>query len=210
MDLVNNLRMSRVLIIAPHMDDEVIGCSGTILTIRDQISKLIVVHMAEDENRIKEFEKVSAILRIDEHYNLGCEDGFVDLSYKESVLKLISIIQNNQIDTVFIPSSTDDHLDHISTHKIAMDAIGKSRYWPIDHKTCHVQNILEYEVWSFQEKVSVCQDITNYLEKKKEMMALYSSQLEFDYLKYIEYINGYRGLLFNRTGYAECFGLTMI
>lgn len=200
----------RVLVIAPHMDDEVIGCSGTLMAMRDQIAQLIVVHMSDDECRINEFENISKILNIDEHYRLGCEDGFVRLSYKKAVMKLIEIIQSKQIDIVFIPHAEDEHVDHIATHEIAMDAIGKARYWVTPYQTCHVMDVFEYEVWSFQKKVSVCINITEFIDIKKQMMSYYASQLEFDYIKFIEYINGYRGLSFNKQGYMECFSLVRI
>ena len=63
---------------------------------------------------------------------------------------MIEIIQSEQIDVVFIPHAEDNHLDHIATHEIAMDAIGKARYWSTQNQTCHVKDVFEYEVWSFQ------------------------------------------------------------
>lgn len=200
----------KVLVIAPHMDDEVIGCSGTLLSVRDEIGELTVVHMSEDECRMGEFERIREMLRIDEHFRIGCEDGYIRLFYKEAVNKLIEIIQSKQIDIVFIPHAGDNHVDHIATYEIAIDAIGKARYWLTQYKTCHVDEVLEYEVWSPQKKVSVCVDITEYIDMKKQMMSFYASQLEFDYSKFIEYLNGYRGLSFNKHGYMECFGLLKI
>ena len=199
-----------VLIIAPHMDDEVIGCSGTILKIRNRISKLVVVHMSDDEIRIKEFENVKRILNIDKHYRFGLQDGFLNMSYKETVIKLIKIIQAEKINIIFIPHFADNHLDHRVTHKMAMDAIGKARYWKTQYNVCRVQDRLEYEVWSFQENVSICVDISEFIELKKQMMLSYESQLDFDYVKYVEYCNGYRGLLFNKGGFTECFNLKQI
>ena len=53
------------------MDDEVIGCSGTLMSMRNQMARLIVVHMSDDECRINEFDNVCRMLKIDEHYRLG-------------------------------------------------------------------------------------------------------------------------------------------
>ena len=200
----------KVLVIAPHMDDEVIGCSGTLMSVRNEIGELIVVHMSDDECRIGEFEYIREMLCIDEHFRLGCEDGYIRLFYKEAVNKLIEIIQSKQIDIVFIPHAEDNHVDHMATHEIAMDAIGKARYWSTEYKTCHIDEVLEYEVWSLQKNVSVCIDITKYIDMKKQLMNYYASQLKFDYEKFIEHLNGYRGLSFNKHGYMECFGLVKI
>lgn len=48
----------KIMIIAPHFDDEIIGCGGTICKYRDTFSKLCIVHMTSDDVRINEFEKI--------------------------------------------------------------------------------------------------------------------------------------------------------
>lgn len=50
-----DLAEKKIMIIAPHMDDEVIGCSGTLLANRSKISEIIIVHMTYDERRFSEF-----------------------------------------------------------------------------------------------------------------------------------------------------------
>lgn len=199
-----------VMIISPHMDDEVIGCSGTITLFRKEINRLIIVHMTEDESRIVEYQEINKLLQVDNHYELCLEDGFIEENYKQAVLKLIEIIQEEKPQLIFIPHSDDNHVDHIATHRIAIDAIEKSRYWNDESRHHNVQDILEYEVWSFQKKVSYVVDISLVINQKIQLMEVYSSQLDFDYLRFIKYINGYRGLLHNKKGYAECFNLRSV
>ncbi len=202
---------STVVIIAPHMDDEIIGCAGTIILNEKDIERLVIVHMTFDAHRETERQKVDKILHVSENYNLGLMDGFVNHYYDVGVNKLIEVIQKEQPNIVFIPHMYDNHVDHIATHNIAIDALEKARYWHTEYHLWKVQYVFEYEVWSFQRIVSEVVDITEVLEQKKNLMKLYESQtIDFNYLEYIHYINGYRGLLFNKIGFAECFMIRRI
>ena len=188
------------------MDDEIIGCSGTMILNRDFMSKLVVVYFTDDRNRKEENNKVANALKIDKQYCLFLKDGFVSQSYEIGVNQLIDIIQIERPDFVFVPHGKDNHVDHIATHNIAMDAIGKARYWQTEHNVWKIKYIFEYEVWSFQENVSEVIDVSSVFDLKLALMKLYNSQLiDFDYLSYIQYVNGYRGLLYNKKGFAECF-----
>lgn len=200
----------RVMVIAPHMDDEVIGCSGVLLLNIAKLESLTVIHMTSDPCRMSEYAKVEHLLRINKHLYLDAEDGFVYNSYKTCVLQLIKIFQQERPEIVFIPHDKDDHVDHIATNRIALDAISKARYWTSDENEWRVSTILEYEVWSFQEMVSEIIDISAVIEEKKNIMSTYQSQLGFNYIQFIEYCNGYRGLLYNRGGYAECFRIRKV
>jgi LmbE family N-acetylglucosaminyl deacetylase len=195
----------KIMIIAPHFDDEIIGCGGTICKYRDTFSKLCIVHMTSDDVRINEFEKIKKMLKCNCHYQLDAEDGFISDSKKQCVLSLIEIVQKEKPDIVFVPYSRDNHVDHIATNRIAIDAIEKARYWKTQFAAWKTPFILEYEVWSFQEEVSEVVDITECINDKLDMMRVYQSQLDFDYVNYILYCNGYRGLLFNKKGFSECF-----
>ena len=200
-----DLKGKNVVIIAPHMDDEIIGCGGTILKFRDQMNKLVLIHMTNDDQRLKEFKKIKHQLEITKEYNLNLQDGFVGESYLNAVLMLIEIIQAEKPDVVFIPHYNDYHIDHISTNLIAIDAIEKARYWKSVYEGWKVDVIYEYEVWSFQSDVNEIVEINEFIDKKKSLMGVYESQLDFDYIKYIDCCNGYRGIFYNKCGYAECF-----
>lgn len=193
------------------MDDEVVGCSGTILLNRESILELIVVYFTDDVKRIIENNSVGDKMRINKQYNLHLKDGFVAQGYEDGVCQLINIVQKEHPDIVFIPHSKDAHVDHIATHNIAMDALNKARYWKTEYDFWSPEYVFEYEVWSFLENVSEVVDISAVFEQKLELMSMYQSQLkDYDYLNYIQYINGYRGLLYNKNGKAECFMLRKV
>jgi LmbE family N-acetylglucosaminyl deacetylase len=75
-----NLNKQRLLIIAPHPDDEVIGCGGFIQRIKKESGKVYVLFLtvgltddfskkgrSSSEQRKKEIEKVSSFLRYDDY-----------------------------------------------------------------------------------------------------------------------------------------------
>lgn len=193
----------KVLIIAPHPDDEIIGCGGLILRYRQVMSDLIIVYVCTDNKREYERVNIEKWLSISKAYVLNAMDGFVSEEVDRLCLELIDIIITEKPHIVLLPFEFDNHCDHISTHQFSWNAIEKSRYWK--SKTWHVDVVLEYEVWSFIDKPSLIIDITSQIDQKCELMRYYDSQLSFDYLRLIEYKNGYRGLLHNRKGYAEVF-----
>ena len=61
------------LILAPHCDDETLGCGGLLAKYPDESG--VVVVSAPDEVRLKEFQVARDILRYRETYFLGLPDG---------------------------------------------------------------------------------------------------------------------------------------
>ena len=206
-----SFQQKKVLIVAPHMDDEIIGCAGTITLHKPNMSRIAVVFLADDACRMEENKHAADLLGADQLYHLKLRDGFVAQDYEAGVHSLIEIIQIEQPDIVFMPHEKDRHVDHVAAHGIAMDAIEKARYWKTTQPVWKTDYVFEYEVWSFLEEVSEVVDISSVLDRKLTLMKEYESQLDdFDYLMYIRYINGYRGLRHNKKGFAECFNVRRI
>jgi LmbE family N-acetylglucosaminyl deacetylase len=210
--LYNDFFTRKVLVIAPHYDDEVIGCGGTLIKYREYIKELVVVHLTYDDVRLQEFNHVKNIMQVNKHFGLTYKDGFLADHYKDCVLDLIKIIQMEKPDIVFVPHRQDKHVDHVTTSMITDDAVGKARYWSSffelsPHKVSHV---LEYEIWHPQSDVSITVDITNEFSKKLKLMESYRSQLGFPYLCYIDAISTWRGLIHQKQGKVEAFHLLSV
>ena len=199
----------RALVVAPHPDDEVIGCGGTLLRFRDQITHLAVAHLTASPSRIGEFHRVRDAIGIDAHYNVGHEDGFCTAAGKRIRLELIRVIQAERPDVVLTPHRHDSHADHQAASRYTRDAIDKARYWPPSQgdATHRVPTVLEYEVWTPILRPAVIYDITCSFERKLNLMAEYQSQTStFPYIDYVRSINSWRGLTHYCGGYAEAFG----
>lgn len=112
-----------VLIIAPHMDDEVLGCGATIakhVNEGDQVDVCICCHRVYDrqfDSSVNEAER-QATLRAKEilGYNnvqfLNLPDECVNLEFQSLLDGLERAIQDLRPSVVYIPHSGDLHQDH--------------------------------------------------------------------------------------------------
>lgn len=149
--MTDNLFGGRILVVAPHYDDEIIGCGGTLLRFRMQIERLVFFHFTHaPQNRLEEFREICEIINPDKCYALDCEDGFCGESRRMAVLALINAIQVEQPDIVLAPHSNEAHSDHQDAFCITLNALQKARFWdmPPPAMPHRVPFLLEYEVWT--------------------------------------------------------------
>lgn len=207
--MIEKLFAGNILVIAPHFDDEILGCGGTLLKARQFMSSLSVVHLTSASNvRLEEFKMVSDQLNFSNHLCLSLEDGYIDASYGSGVRSLVEIIQSLTPNAILIPHENDDHPDHRSARHIAFDAAQKARFWLPSANGCHhrIEKIIEYEVWTPLTNPSIVIDISDVFHSKCEAISCYESQINcFPYVKYIHALNTWRGLLHHRKGQAEAF-----
>ena len=224
MKVINKIteNKSSVLVIAPHPDDEVLGCGGTIARFvneENEVHIIIVTKGTEDlfpqsliEEGRNEAKKASEYLGVK---NLHFLDGFpaakVDTipSYKLNN-KIFEIIQEIKPEILFIPNRKDIHKDHQLVHEAALVASrpNSNKYQPIQ--------IMAYETlseteWSFVPFIpNVFIDISEHLDTKINAMKFYKSQLkQFPHTRSIESIKNlamFRGGVIN-VKYAEAFML---
>ncbi|MHA1797329.1 MAG: PIG-L deacetylase family protein [Candidatus Helarchaeota archaeon] len=142
---------NNILVIAPHPDDEVLGCGGTIALHSkkgDQIYLVIVTKgytpdWSEEQinYRPTEVKKATKILGIKETFFLDYPTVKLDtFPQKELNDKLFEIISKRLPDTVYIPHAGDLNKDHRLIHEAALVATR-----PLSHK---VKRILSYETLS--------------------------------------------------------------
>ena len=206
--------MKNILIIAPHADDEIIGCGGTIAKYVAQDKELYVAiitngYMGVPELFSKEGTDKVRLEAKQSHKYLGIKETFFldfpvlklasEPSYKLS-MAIGSIIKKLKIDTLFIPHRGDIHEDHRITFESALVAAR-----PIDENT--IKRIYAYETLSETEWAApfaddafipnVFEDITNYIEIKKRAFKFFTTQIkEFPHprsLKTLEALSNYRG-----------------
>lgn len=184
--------MSNVLIVAPHPDDEILGCGGVIYKHKnkgDQVHWLIVTNIFEEQG----FSKERIAIReneIDEVENMVGFDGVHRLKFPTAQLdsmpveKLVSAIGqvfkeiNAQI--VYVPYRGDIHSDHRSVFDATVACTKWFRY-------PSVEKVLVYETLSETDFVidsdangfrpNVYVDISDYLEEKIKVMRIYESEM---------------------------------
>jgi len=181
----------KILLIAPHCDDETLGCGGTIYRYHQAGCEVEVVFITEsaDENiavmRRKESKNAASILGIhDCHYLKQRELTLKPTS--ESIFRFRELIEHIDPDILYLPHQFENQPDHRYTYQLVVSALENySR-----EITC-----LCYEVWSTL-MPNILVDITNVVEVKRRAIQCYQSQLQSnDYLEKIMGLNRYRSIV---------------
>lgn len=214
----------KVLVVAPHADDEVLGVGGTIAKYIDEGHEVYVCVMTIGHSSMFPQEVLDKlrIEAIEAHNFLGIQETyFLDLPAvllsevpKHEVNKKINVVIDEvQPDVVFIPHFGDLHLDHYIVSQAAMVGLRPIR----DN---NILEVYSYETLSETEwnipHVSnafipnTYIDITAYLDKKKLAMKHFTTQLiEFPHPRSIEAIESLAKLRGSTIGVraAEAFCL---
>lgn len=182
-------KCNQVLVIAPHPDDEVLGCGGTIarLSREDHEVYVLIVTMAYTpdwseefiKNREYEIKEAHEILGVKKTHFLNYPTVRLDtIPRKELNEKITQIVHQVKPNIVFIPYKGDLHHDHRIVFEASLVALR-----PIKHK---VTKIISYEVlseteWGYEYSVfkpNVYFDITETFDKKLEAMRAYMSEIK--------------------------------
>lgn len=185
------VRKARVLVVAPHMDDEVIGPGGTLALHQELGSHVSAVFCAaggdEEQDRTRKAEARAAadfmgFARVDW---LDFPDG--QISRHEPALgdRLAEIIREVEPEEIFCPHFADHHRDHSAVTMSLCRAM---------EQTGFRGEVWSYEVWSpLWPNVAV--DITPVADRKRQAIALHASQVAgLHYIEGILGLNSYRGL----------------
>ena len=189
------------LIIAPHPDDETLGCGGTAALLRREGIPVHYIFVSDGSmshpnskkfpakklTRLREKEAKQAVKILggtsgDTDF-LRLKDSQVpheqDSQFFETVKKMVKLMDQIQPETVFVPWQKDPHCDHQATWKIMTEAMKHVRQKP---------RFLQYPIWYWErgnpddmtliekmQKWSV--NIEDTLEIKNKALAAHVSQV---------------------------------
>jgi N-acetylglucosamine malate deacetylase 1 len=184
--------MNRIMIVAPHADDETLGCGGTILRFIAQgyeVHWLLVTGMSQvsgfseqeiitRQNEINLAEKSYGFKAV---HQLMLPPAQLDTIAIGQIVGAIShIISSVKPDQVFTAYRNDAHSDHQIVYDAVMSATKSFRY-PF------VKRVLAYETMSETNfglkpedggfKPNVFVDIGPYLKTKLEILGIFSTEL---------------------------------
>lgn len=220
-----NPSAKRILVIAPHPDDETLGVGGTLLKHKDQGDSLHWMVMTQtyeprwDGATIKakaaEVEKAREAYPMDSLTHLGFDSGrLAEVSFAEIMTAMEQAIRKIQPHTVYVCHGGDVHTDHQITFQVTMSVLK-----PFKLHDLGVSRVLCYETMSSTEAAApqqpsfiptVYSDITGYLERKLAIMEGYTSEIQPENLPRgltaLEALARYRGAAINVT-HAEAFML---
>lgn len=201
--------MKKVLIIAPHPDDEAIGLGGAIMQHVAAGDILQTIFMtsgeagipgtpAEEAQEIREAEanRASEILGTLPPLFWHQPDGGlrVNAFLVESMRKLMA-----QVDMVYVTHGDEDHGDHAAAFEIVEAAALDMDKPP---------KVLLYEVWTPMRRPDVFVDITDHMERKMVAIATHKSQGDRNPFAVASLsLNSFRGHMHSprHAGYAEAF-----
>lgn len=146
-------KFKNILIVAPHADDEILGCGGIISKYKNLNFNILTCSNANlgapeifprsyIENIRKEAKKSHDYLGIKKNINLNLPAPRLDQYPIYKISNMIrDILSKNNFDTVFLPSISDLHVDH---KVIAHCTLVATR--PLNNKM--KLNLISYEILS--------------------------------------------------------------
>ena len=214
------LPKGNVLVLAPHPDDEVFGCAGSIMqhvSQNDSVQVVIItdgsaatIHPNTDsrikyiETRQQESLKAAQVLGYSTLEFWGITDRTLECN-DNLIERLVNYIKEKQISLVYAPSVMEIHPDH---YALAMSAVETVR------RCGESVSLSMYEI-GMPLHPNILLDITNTLERKREAMNCFVSQLALqDYSRHILGLNTYRSYTLPATvtaveGYYMLNGLEL-
>lgn len=181
----------RILVVAPHPDDETLGVGGTLLRRKQEgheIAWLIMTQMTEEggystqavQHRLEVISKVSEFYNFDYVSQLSFATTALDTLSRQQLIESVSkVFDEFQPDEVFFPHFSDVHSDH----KVTFEVIASASKW---FRRSFITRLIAYEtlsetefglnpVCSFQPNLFV--NIQEHLARKIEVLSLYSSEI---------------------------------
>jgi len=215
----------RVMVLAPHPDDETLGCGGAVSLLVDAKKKIKVLFLtsgdkAEPEGRgfvggkhitdyslLREGEAMRALrmLGVSDYEFLRFPDREIHQHYQDALQEISKAVEEFSPDTIYAPSMVELNPDHQAAASLSMEIQG--RYAKNRGESSHQapMRIVFYEVTT-PLRPNTLVDITYVFSRKKKATKRYKSQLKIkNYLRHISSLNTVRALTVSGPRYVEAF-----
>jgi LmbE family N-acetylglucosaminyl deacetylase len=191
---IEDFSQGPVVVIAPHMDDEVIGPGGTVV-LHAQAGAAVSVLMLTDgahgdpgprspdltPDEISQRQKAYMALRKEESRESARIVGVSDLQFfdapdgaltetPELVAKVAAALEQRQPALVYVPAVTDFHRDHWASNRVLRAALDQ-----LSGELCKKMIIRGYEIWSTLPANRVA-DISAVAKIKEQAIGAFVSQ----------------------------------
>ena len=200
-----------VLVIAPHPDDEAIGCGGTLCLHAQDGDRVAAVFLTSGELGLKKLPRDEAwkiretearrsgkILGLADLYFLRQPDWTLNEHVSATATPLREVLRRETPGLIYLPHSLEWHPDHRAALPIVRAAIKREKI--------RTPKLLAYEVWTPLNRFDEVSDISAVMSRKLQALRAHRSQLgEFDYVQAVRGLNQYRGALAAKTRFAEVF-----
>lgn len=190
--VLDTIRAKRILVIAPHPDDEAIGCGGTILKAIASGSTVHVVYLTDGFPADRCVREAQDAARLAGYTQTFLGHSMFDIP-DEAADDLSAIIREMEPEIILVPFFLDDHADHMRSAQILALA-----------------NLPKCEIWCYQVYGMVpgnlLVDITDVSEEKAELIRCWNPGSR-DWAHYALGQNAFQCRALRRGGksYAESF-----
>jgi len=212
----------KVLVLAPHPDDETLGCGGTIRLLLESKKSVKVIFLTSGDKadvshpaacvkhslehttdysvmREKEAVKALKVLGVTDYEFMRFPDRELHKYFKSVHERLLQIIKGYLPDTIYSPSPIELNPDHRTAAALSF---GIQR---TGTENCRPERIIFYEVTT-PLRPNMLIDITSAYRRKKRAIKKYRTQLRLiDYLGQITSLNMLRSLTVKGPLYVEAF-----
>ena len=138
---MNNFKNEKLLVIAPHSDDEVLGCGGLISKIKNDGGKVFVLIFnlgfekddtkESQEKRKNEVQEAMKVLKVDDYHLVhqqADDNRDLDVEPLHSLIEVIESSSNVSLEKiaptiVAIPTIFSHHQDHVHVHHACIAAL---------------------------------------------------------------------------------------
>lgn len=126
----------RVIVFAPHVDDETIGLGGTLIKYKEKASEVYIVYITDGsgattdlnkeeliKKRKSEAQTLKEIYGISEIIFLDYKDSEVNFEDDKLIRDIKGIVDDIKPTIIYIPFLVDSHIDHYNTSIAAIKAL---------------------------------------------------------------------------------------
>ncbi|MFL2660926.1 MAG: PIG-L deacetylase family protein [Alphaproteobacteria bacterium] len=175
--------MSRsILFVAPHLDDESLGCGGTIIKFKKNANKthwLIITSSTDSQENIK---KVNNFYDFNSYYNANFLPSSLDqIGLSQIINKIKNYIIKIKPEVIFLPFSGDAHSDHRIVFACFQTFLKSFRYDFI--KKVYVYETLSETNYNYSLEKNIFQpntfvNISNEFKKKCKIIQIYKNEFK--------------------------------
>jgi len=184
----------KILCFAPHPDDEMLGCGGSLIKARNKKYKIGICYLTMGENgspkfspntlkKIRREEALTVCKKLgvikEDIYFMNIPDNQIDANNYKSYLKIISLLRMFRPNTVYLPHENENYHDHKQANRLiqrALDMSGSNNFLKTRETAWWVDNVLAYEISTPLCRYNYAENISEVIDEKISILKLYKSQ----------------------------------
>ena len=190
---------ARVLVLAPHPDDEVLGCGGAVIAHVKQKNFIQVVIVTDGRMAEPQHPDPAAYVRLRQQESQQVADligypspifwDYIDRQLDQAddlCAKIMQQIVDKNIEMVYTPSLHEVHPDHFALAQASVEAVTR-----LAEKNINIQLVM-YDV-GIPLAANIMLDITPVWDLKYQAMQYFQTQLKIqDYTRHMQALDEYR------------------